>query len=484
MMRNISSLIVLIGVFAFSLLAQSPTEVATVAFVTQKGKAFKALLPDKKLFPGSKLFAGDKIRLEDGVQIRVVYNHLQKSKKYQAPAEISINKEIKKLDEVSKDSGIISRIIHEIGNLYQQYVAPKYNKHAAVRGLTIASECKIHDYSLSYLRRPHFILHSNHPPQTLTLYKSHNNSPGDKLGEIQVKAGQTIVRLPMEFPDLDFGKNYFWTLSGEQTPGRLTISSEKEAQRIKSIIKTLQKEAINEIEASQAVAAFLFKAGFWSEAYVHGENGLRLSRNNQTLRTLQAAVLSTRPDDSAFQKLISQSGELTVNYSFHIKEGSKTKEIYHGSRIQTGQMMQIRIKSDTDGYIFILNFDSANKLYVLYPLVGEDHFLKGGSEIVMPAKGQYFQADNQVGEEKLFLIASKVPLDYLALELDKYLIQPEKKRGNFSTQEEFTNRGFSAIVDQKGMERQDLKPGISKFQLSRLLKGKGLLVKEIKFLHQ
>jgi hypothetical protein len=147
-------------------------------------------------------------------------------------------------------------------------------------------------------------------------------------------------------------------------------------------------------------------------------------------------------------------------------------------------MLQIRLEASVDCYLFILNIDAGKKLYVLYPLQNQDHFLKGGKEIIIPKSGKYFQADNELGEEKLLLIASKVPLDFLAMELDKYFAVPGSYEKDFTATRGLADfRGLSTIVDEKGESVHHIKEGLETFKLSRLLKGKGLVVKEIVFKH-
>lgn len=454
--------------------------IAEISYITNKGTAYLLSNPGVKLVNRQELQASDSIVLGKGAGVRIFYPDLQIGVKYEAPDTVSISEEIQNLSKKSESTNKIEKAISEIGRFIRQYLNPIYNRYAGTRGIQIVKSAVVHDHTNTFRQQPHIVLRGVGESQEVGIYSSKNI----KLTQMSVDAGRGILAVPVKNAVLDYNQTYTWKVSGEKQAGEIKVVTKKEASEIETVIQELERESLDAIEAAQSIAAWLFDQGYWAEAYVYAQKGLAVDSENSVLINLQQAILNLRPEDTAFQNAIEKSGELSLRYSFHIKKGNRLQEIYTGSTVQSGDMMQIRLKASNDCYLFILNIDAANKLYVLYPLENQDHFLQGGKEIVFPEPGKYFQADDQVGQEKLYLIAAKVPLDYLAVELDKYFAAPSSGTRGFTATRGLTDiRGFSKIVDEQGEPVHDITEGLESFKLSRLLKGKGLVVKEIGFVH-
>lgn len=462
-----------------SLVAQTAVE---VSYVTSQGSAYLKDVPEKRLVIGQELKPTDTVVLDNGARIRLHFPGMDRSEKYAAPATIVVSKAIKKLEKAKPPANRFERAKKEIGKLTRQYIRPKYSAYAGTRALELQKDCKIHEYIPTFLRAPHIVIHVFDQNQKLTIHGSEGDRVGEKITEIPIVHGMGILWIPVISHHLNYGETYFWNLSGEENWGRLEIIDKEEAQKIQRTTRALEEEVIDEIEKARVISAYLADEGFWAEAYVYVQRGLGLDPDDPVLQKIRQAILSERPADIVFKESLKESGVFTVHYSFHIKDENELREIYDGGTVHTGDLMQISVQTYEDCYLFILNQDAGGNLYVLFPFEGQSHALSGGRRVGIPGPGRYYKADRQTGEERLYLIASKEPLDYFTFELDRYFSTSPLKRGEFELPNTLA-RGFSALVEDKGKPLVELAPGSADIELSRFLEGKGLLVKEIRFKH-
>ena len=470
---TILSVLVLLS-FAYS------QPVAQLSYVTNKGKAYLVSQPEIKLVKGQDLASDDVIVLENGAGVRIFFLELNQSKKFRAPDRVVISDEIEILKTRRKPINRTEKARAEIGKFVRQYIKPIYNRYAGTRGAQIFKSPMIHDYIMTFRKQPHFIIRGTGEPQKIFIY----SSTGDEIGTLTVPATEGILTVQIQEFQLDFGKTYNWKIAGEKHIGKISLVLEELAQEIEETIRSIETDALDKVEAAQSIAAYLFDRGFWTDAYVYASRGLLEDAENSVLSNLQQAIVSLRPEDAVFRESLEASEPLLLKYSFHIKKANYLQEIYTGSTVHSGDKMQIRLQASDDCYLFILNIDASNKLYVLYPIENQDHFFPGNREIVLPDSNMYYKADEQVGEEKLYLIASRFPLDHLANELDRYFTVVYPETDALSAMRRFMEmRGFSMIVDKKGETVHDFSKGQESFELTRILKGKGLVVKEIIFEH-
>jgi len=88
---------------------------------------------------------------------------------------------------------------------------------------------------------------------------------------------------------------------------------------------------------------------------------------------------------------------LSLYYSFHIKQQNNLIEIFDGDIVHSGDKMQIRAKVSKDSYLYILNQDAGNNIYVLFPFEGASNLLTSNRQVVIPAENKYVEADSQIG---------------------------------------------------------------------------------------
>ncbi|MBN1895484.1 DUF4384 domain-containing protein [bacterium] len=456
--------------------------VAEVGYVTGRGRVFLSSSPGERLTIGQKLERSDIVELMDGAQIRLFFRDLNRSKKYRAPAIIRLSEEYKTILRNPAMPDPEDRILSEISRVKNQYLKPIYTRYAGSRSLQIMPDSKVHDCVPGFSLSPHLVVRAQPHIQYVEVY---DGDGGEKLAGIPVPEGSGPVAVRIRNARLEYGRTYAWKLAGDETFGELKIIGEEDAREVQETLQKLARNAIDSTEAAVHAAVLLLDEGFWAEAFVQAQEAMTGMPDRSMLQNLIQAILNQRPDDFHYSETLKNAEKVRLQFSFHIRKGERLVEIADGDTVRSGDRMQIRLQPPSDTYLFVLNLDAGRRLFVLFPRQDEDHFIPGGREIVIPAGNRYFLADTQTGEEKIFLVASALPLDFLAAELDRYFAAGPEAGNNraVSTLDGLMARGFSAITEDPGVKVQELHIGPEPVELTRFLLGKGLLVEEIRFTH-
>ncbi|MCD4696004.1 MAG: DUF4384 domain-containing protein [Bacteroidales bacterium] len=238
------------------------------------------------------------------------------------------------------------------------------------------------------------------------------------------------------------------------------------------------------ILASLIVGYFIF----WPGLYKNENNTPDLLKNKIVPSENNEQLNADRDEDISINTELSNTliteDTLSLYYSFHIKKRNRLNEIFDGGTVYTGDKMQVRVKVSKDCYLYILNQDVGKNIYVLFPIDDASNFLTGNKEVVIPADNKYFEADNQIGTEKLYIIASTKPMEFVNELILQYQSSPINQRGVFNINEKIENRGFTKVVEGNGLAIKNLTKSSTGFDLDRYLKGKEILFKEISFIHR
>ncbi len=102
-----------------------------------------------------------------------------------------------------------------------------------------------------------------------------------------------------------------------------------------------------------------------------------------------------------------------------------------GMFLTSGDQLNINFKTDADGYVYIVSFDSSGVPQLIFPHedVGKDNKVTTGKQYKLPPGG-YYELDNVTGAESIYFIAApfKIPhVDSLVLgsEEDRSIASPE-----------------------------------------------------------
>lgn len=456
--------------------------IAEVSFVTSAGEAYVDNLPPKSLKPGLQIKKDDILVLESGAKVRLLYPLLNITHIYKAPKRIKMADEYQRLRKQIVNPDQKNKALTEITKLKRSYIQPVYSQYAGSRSLSLLSTLRIHDRIPVYNRTPRIVIQGGTGDEVLSLWEDAKMTK--TVWSSSVPAANQPVVISASDIRLEHGKSYYWSVSGESTPGELITADKEKSEEVLEMLDLIQKNAIESSESSLNAAIYLLEEGFWVEAYHTANQAEEQGADPGVVKNLKVAIINNRPEDILYQQAVHESGPLGLRYSFHIKRDDELKEIYNGDVVHSGDLLKISVQPQKDCYLFILNFDAGGFLYVLFPHQGSDHFVEAGTKVQIPPDSQYFKADNQTGEEQLILIASKQPLDHLAIELDRYFSRqmPSQKPAQFTATDALA-RGFSTVVEENGEPVQTLSSGTESFKLSRFIEGEGLFVKEIKFHH-
>lgn len=227
---------------------------------------------------------------------------------------------------------------------------------------------------------------------------------------------------------------------------------------------------------------FIFKSSI-QNAY----QSLSIERNdfhaiNESIKKNDDPELNPDVNDSE-----KSTDSLSLYYSFHVKRQNGMEEIFNGSTIHSGDRIQIRIMPSTYCFLYIFNQDAVDDVYMLFPIEGYSNHLKANKEIVIPAQNKYILVDTQSGQEKLFILASTTPMDFLSDLIAKFnsnITNEDNTDDIKDLRKRLVSRGLSQIVENNDLSIKKLSNYGEDFNLKRYIKGTNLLFKEITFAHK
>lgn len=102
---------------------------------------------------------------------------------------------------------------------------------------------------------------------------------------------------------------------------------------------------------------------------------------------------------------------LGLRYSFLKQQGSGTAEVDTATAFRSGERIRLTIESNDSAYLYLVLKGSSGRWSVLFPsseIAGGDNHIEPGHRYTIPAQ-HWFAFDEQVGEEKLFILLSRQP---------------------------------------------------------------------------
>lgn len=93
----------------------------------------------------------------------------------------------------------------------------------------------------------------------------------------------------------------------------------------------------------------------------------------------------------------------------------KDTEIREGGVLRSGERFRIRFQVPKGAYVCLLARNSEGRLIRLFPgkAVDSRFWARPGVAYFVPGEKEWFQLDDRTGEEKIFLLASKKPLNHM-----------------------------------------------------------------------
>lgn len=132
-------------------------------------------------------------------------------------------------------------------------------------------------------------------------------------------------------------------------------------------------------------------------------------------------------------------------------------------KFKSGDKIRLRMKTNFEGYISVLNLGSSGNVNLLYPVQGRDNYVTPTSDYQIPGGNGWIVFDNQPGTEIVSVIMSEYPLNGLtALDRNSQYFRKDRTSKDlfvqesendfyavFREQEEGQNVGFTLKLKHK-----------------------------------
>lgn len=127
-----------------------------------------------------------------------------------------------------------------------------------------------------------------------------------------------------------------------------------------------------------------------------------------------AALLGSSPSfaaDRGVEKVTADAAAPALSLSVRVngKAGRLLKALETGEALASGDLVEVVVGVDRPAYVYLVQRFPDGSAAVLHPEVG-DLQLPGGLETRLPEPGAWYQLDDTVGEEHLYVVASERPL--------------------------------------------------------------------------
>ncbi len=89
--------------------------------------------------------------------------------------------------------------------------------------------------------------------------------------------------------------------------------------------------------------------------------------------------------------------------------------LYNGMTMYSGDQFRLSFVLSTDCYVYVVGIDSRGERNILFPsqLIAQNHYCLANRQYDIPDGDNFFTLDENTGQEQLYLLASRTPLELL-----------------------------------------------------------------------
>lgn len=195
------------------------------------------------------------------------------------------------------------------------------------------------------------------------------------------------------------------------------------------------------------------------------------------------------------QKIVATTNTSPLELSMNIigqredSDGTVSEVIIReGGLLHSYDNFQVHFSSNKDAYIYILIYDSTGEASQLFPdpKIPLSNKIDTGKDYSVPAEGQWFWLDENIGTETIYVLASEKSLDNIEQMLSKMegVTSEQKKAISSKVRNEIqlVERGVGGITEGKAKSFH-LKGGKAIQSVTEIVKGTGAVVRAISFRH-
>lgn len=106
----------------------------------------------------------------------------------------------------------------------------------------------------------------------------------------------------------------------------------------------------------------------------------------------------------------SSTGLPGTKVTIELSRNGKLSFVKPNHKFRSGDKIRLRLMTNFDGYISLLNVGSTGDVELLYPYQGADNRVYPSKDVQIPGSDAWIVFDNNVGTENLTVIMSKEPL--------------------------------------------------------------------------
>jgi hypothetical protein len=144
---------------------------------------------------------------------------------------------------------------------------------------------------------------------------------------------------------------------------------------------------------------------------------------------------------------------LGLRYSFLKQQGNGTVEVDTATMFRSGERIRLTVESNDSAYLYLVLLGSSGKWSVLFPssqIAGGNNHIEPGHRYTIPAQ-HWFAFDDQVGEEKLFILLSRQPQE----DLEELIYSLQKAPGAQSPAEPAKTPGGEKLLMAQALPVDD-----------------------------
>ena len=145
------------------------------------------------------------------------------------------------------------------------------------------------------------------------------------------------------------------------------------------------------------------------------KNGVVIVLINSFILLLAWQVVLAEEKSKGPEKIVSDvpSKEFHISYTYRAGGQGQPQPLVNGSILHSGDHYKLIFTPPTKSYVYLLQIDSSDQIYCLFPMksfkgvtVNNFNPVTAGKTYSIPAPDKSFKLDNQLGTEKIYLIAS------------------------------------------------------------------------------
>ncbi len=115
----------------------------------------------------------------------------------------------------------------------------------------------------------------------------------------------------------------------------------------------------------------------------------------------------------AATKAIQSAGSTPVEFKVRLFRDESGEAIEEGDTLRSGERYKFKFTPSQNCYVYILQFDSSQKMFDLIQMADFDHYVQAGQDYYFPRQTQILKLDNTKGPETIHFLASATPLNDL-----------------------------------------------------------------------